>query len=130
MPKFFILSKQIIIFLFIIALALSIELSQAIPMNKIRAADMAISNYDEVYHQRRIYDLNQLRHFLLTSNEEQRAARRDKQNFYKQQLIREYLRSINDPNSDRLQEVKKRTTYCSIQDILHGSLCRRRTIDH
>ncbi|CAF4555609.1 unnamed protein product [Rotaria sp. Silwood1] len=122
MPKFCVLSKHIIFFLFIIALALSIELSQAVPMNKLRTVDMAISNDDEEYHQRRIHDLNKLRHFLLTSNEEQRAARRDKQNFYKQQLIREYLKAINDPNSDRLQEVKKRIkTFCNSYDDVMNS---------
>ncbi|CAF3698474.1 unnamed protein product [Rotaria sordida] len=109
MPKFFILSKLITLFLFIIALELSIELSQAAPLNKRRTVDMDSPNDNEVYQQRRMYDLNKLRYFLLTSNEAQRAARRTKQNLYKQQLVGEYFKLVNDENSDRLQEVKSKS---------------------
>ncbi|CAF1440356.1 unnamed protein product [Adineta ricciae] len=71
--------------------------------------------------QRRADSLKQLRHFLLTSNAEQRAGRRDKQNFLKRKLIREYLRSVNDADSSRLEDVKKRfITFCnSYEDIMN-----------
>ncbi|CAF1017330.1 unnamed protein product [Rotaria sordida] len=122
MPKFFILSKQITLFLFIIVLELSIELSQAAPLNKRRTVDMDSPNDNEVYQQRRMYDLNKLRHFLLTSSEAQRAAKRTKQNLYKQQLVGEYFKLVNDENSDRLQEVKKRIkTFCTTYDDIINS---------
>lgn len=37
--------------------------------------------------ERRTYDLNRLRHFLLTANAEQREARRKEQDFYKRELV-------------------------------------------
>ncbi|CAM4748927.1 unnamed protein product [Rotaria magnacalcarata] len=98
-------------FLLIILFATSIKLSQAASMNKREQTDMVVSDDDEVNHQRRTYDLEKLRRFLLTSNAEQRAAKLDKQNYYKRQWVREYLRLINDPNPDQLQELKKR--YCA-----------------
>ncbi|CAF3341005.1 unnamed protein product [Rotaria socialis] len=98
-------------FLLIILLATSIKLSQAVSMNKREQTDMVVSDDDELNHQRRTYELEKLRRFLLTSNAEERAAKLDKQNFYKRQWIHEYLRLINDPNPDQLQELKKR--YCA-----------------
>lgn len=46
------------------------------------------SDEDDVQEERRTYDLNRLRHFLLTSNAEQLAAKREKQDFYKRELVR------------------------------------------
>ncbi|CAF2060210.1 unnamed protein product [Rotaria magnacalcarata] len=111
MLKFPIRSNPIFMFLLIILFATSIKLSQAASMNKREQTDMVVSDDDEVNHQRRTYDLEKLRRFLLTSNAEQRAAKLDKQNYYKRQWVREYLRLINDPNPDQLQELKKR--YCA-----------------
>ena len=49
---------------------------------------MADSSSDVAQEQQRRADnLQQLRHFLLTSNAEQRAGRRDKQNFLKRKLV-------------------------------------------
>ncbi|CAF1414288.1 unnamed protein product [Adineta ricciae] len=78
---------------------------------------------DDVQEERRTYDLKRLRHFLLTANAEQLAAKREKQDFYKRELIHEYLRSLSDSNPDRLQEVRKRfKTYCnSYEDLMNSN---------
>ncbi|CAF3341017.1 unnamed protein product [Rotaria socialis] len=109
-------------FLLIILLATSIKLSQAVSMNKREQTDMVVSDDDELNHQRRTYELEKLRRFLLTSNAEERAAKLDKQNFYKRQWIHEYLRLINDPNPDQLQELKKRAKgFChSYEDVINS----------
>ncbi|CAF0759268.1 unnamed protein product [Adineta steineri] len=74
---------------------------------------------DDVQEQRRSYDYNKLRHFLLTSNAEQRAAKREQQDFVKRELIREYLRSMSDPNPNRFEEVKKR--FCASLDEFYAT---------
>jgi hypothetical protein len=86
-------------------------------------ADMAEDD-DEINleQERRSYDLNKLRHFLLTADAEERAAKREQQEFYKRELIQEYLQSLTDPNPDRYQEVKKRfKTYCNSYEDLTNS---------
>jgi hypothetical protein len=82
------LSKLIILLLFAIVFMSSIELSQAALADNILDGDMIGSLNDKTYDQRRTNDLNKLRHFLLTSNAEQRAAKRDKGNFYRRKLVR------------------------------------------
>ena len=84
------MSKHIVLLLFIIALASSIRLSQALPQDNLRNTDMHVSSNNEVHNQRRMYDPKKLRHFLLTSNAEQRAAKREKQDFHKRELVRRY----------------------------------------
>jgi hypothetical protein len=51
-------------------------------------ADMAEDD-DEINleQERRSYDLNKLRHFLLTADAEERAAKREQQEFYKRELV-------------------------------------------
>ncbi|CAF1316533.1 unnamed protein product [Adineta ricciae] len=124
-------SNKCLVLLFVFVIITSIRFSHASSLERLHNDEMADSSSDVAQEQqRRVDNLKQLRHFLLTSNAEQRAGRRDKQNFLKRKLIREYLRSVNDADSSRLEEVKKRFTYCSVQDMLHGSLCRRRAIHH
>ena len=71
--------------------------------------------------QRRAYEMKKLRHFLLTANADERAAKRElvrleandcqgESHFIRSALIqvKEYLRSIDDPDSSRLEEVKSK----------------------
>jgi hypothetical protein len=69
---------------------LSIELSQAKFVDNLDT-DMT----DEAKHQRRTYDINKLRHFLLTSNAEQRAAKRARENLLKRKLVRKSLKTTS-----------------------------------
>ncbi|CAF1542263.1 unnamed protein product [Adineta steineri] len=120
MFKSFILSNQIVLLFFIISLASLNRFSQATSIDNLRPSDITDLSSNEVDDQRRTYDYNQLRYFLLTSNAKQLAAKREQQTFHKRQLIHEYLQSINDP--DRLQEVKKRfITFCnSYEDVMNS----------
>lgn len=81
MSKFLTISKQILLVLCVIVLILSIEVVQATSIENFIDSD------DQSHHERRIYDLNKLRRFLLTSNAEQRAAKREQANFLKQKLV-------------------------------------------
>ncbi|UJR10481.1 hypothetical protein I4U23_014685 [Adineta vaga] len=125
MFKSYSLSNKFALLLFVLVFIASLRFSQA---TLIQNDDMVDSSNDEIQEQRRAYNLDKLRHFLLTSNSEQRAAKRDKQNFLKRKLIREYLQSVHGSDSGHFEDVKKRFTYCSLQDMLNGSLCRRRAI--
>lgn len=73
--------------LLIILLAISIESSQGFSINIPDQTDISNSNDETLNNQRRSYDFTKLRNFLLTSSAEERAARRDKQNFYKRQWV-------------------------------------------
>jgi hypothetical protein len=74
----------------VIAFALLIGLLQAASIDSSDSED--ISADEELQNQRRKEDFKQLRQFLLTSNAEQRAAKREKQDFYKRELVkRSYL---------------------------------------
>lgn len=42
---------------------------------------------ERAVHERPLDDFSQLRHFLLTANAEQRAARREEQEFHKRELV-------------------------------------------
>jgi len=90
MSKFLTISKHILLSLLIIVFISSIELSQAASIDNLVGTDMIGSANDETNYQRRINDLNKLRHFLLTSNAEQRAARRNKNNFSKRKLVSKF----------------------------------------
>jgi hypothetical protein len=90
MPKFLTIFNQIVLSLLIIVFISSIELSEAASVDNLFNTDMIGSANDEAYYQRRINDLNKLRHYLLTSNAEQRNARRDKKNFSKRKLVRKF----------------------------------------
>jgi cytochrome c-type biogenesis protein CcmH/NrfG len=83
MPKFLALSKQIVLLLVVIILLSLLELSQATPMVNARSEDMSESAGEKAHHQRRTYELKKLRHFLLTSNAKQLAAKREKANSLK-----------------------------------------------
>jgi predicted nucleic acid-binding protein len=111
------LLQRTILFLSLIVLISQIQLSQAASKDHFINTD---SN-ESADEQRRAYDLKQLRHFLLTSNAEQRAAKREQRNFLKRKLINEYLQSVNDPDPNRLIEMKKRyKTFCqSFEDLLN-----------
>jgi len=91
MSKSLTLSNQFILLLFVIALASSIRLSQAASQDTPFNTDMDFFSNDKVHQQRRTHDFNKLRHFLLTSNAEQRAAKREKQDFHKRQLVRKNI---------------------------------------
>jgi hypothetical protein len=91
MPKFLTPSKRIVLLLVVIVLLSLLELSQATPMVNARNEDMIESAGEKVHHQRRTYELKKLRHFLLTSNAKQLAAKREKEN----SLKREFVRKLN-----------------------------------
>ena len=91
MTKFFTASKQILGFLLIIEFASRIELSKARSVNKLFNNDMSLPGENEVRQQRRMNYLQQLRNLLLTLYAEERAAKRERQNFYKRRLVRKIL---------------------------------------
>ena len=84
--KFLAMSTPNRFLLFAIVLLSIMKISQASA-----AANLAEMSSDDdsndLQEERRAYDLKQLRHFLLTSNDEQRAAKREKQDFLKRQLV-------------------------------------------
>ncbi len=86
MLKFLTSSKSTVLLLLVIAFALLIGLLQAASIDSSDSED--ISADEELQNQRRKEDFKQLRQFLLTSNAEQRAAKREKQDFYKRELVR------------------------------------------
>ncbi|CAF3850648.1 unnamed protein product [Rotaria sp. Silwood2] len=114
MMKFLKFCTRIDFLLIAIVLMSTIELSRAAaPSRNLPHTDTIVddSNDDDdsdIQEQQQIYDLNKLRHFLLTSNAEERAVRRKQQDFAKQTLIREYLQSLSDPDSTRFQEIKSK----------------------
>ncbi|CAF1316499.1 unnamed protein product [Adineta ricciae] len=113
-------SNKCLVLLFVFVIITSIRFSHASSLERLHNDEMADSSSDVAQEQqRRVDNLKQLRHFLLTSNAEQRAGRRDKQNFLKRKLIREYLRSVNDADSSRLEEVKKR--FCASLEEFQAS---------
>ena len=63
--------------------------------------------------QRRAYDLDQLRYFLLTANAEQRAARRKEQDYNKRELVNQ----STDSNRTQLFALRFANTFnhCPIQ---------------
>jgi hypothetical protein len=73
------------LFLFLIAFVSSFRLSQAASNDQLLNTD----NDDSAEAQRREYEVKKLRHFLLTSNAEQLAAKREQRNFLKRKLVRE-----------------------------------------
>ena len=71
-------------------LMITMELSRATSSRSFRRTSMAIANDDDnsdTQEQRSLYELNKLRHFLLTSDAEQRATRRKQQEFYIRELV-------------------------------------------
>ncbi|CAF3379937.1 unnamed protein product [Rotaria sp. Silwood1] len=120
MTKFLTFCTRIDFLLIVVVLMSMMELSRAVaPSRNLPQTDMTVNDNDndddddnsDVQEQQRIYDLNKLRHFLLTSNAEQRAARRKQQDFVKQELIREYLQSLSDPDLNRFQEIKSKRNF-------------------
>jgi len=66
----------------------TIKLPQVSSSRNLPMADMATDDDDsEVEEERRANDFNQLRRFLLTANAEERAAKREQQDFYKRELV-------------------------------------------
>jgi len=88
MAKVLMLSTHIGFLLIAIILMSSIKFSRS---SYVRGLPLEESSADgdeaEVEEERRMYDLNKLRRFLLTSNDEQRAAKREKQDFLKRELV-------------------------------------------
>jgi hypothetical protein len=88
MTKFFTLPTQIGILLIGILLISILEFSQAVSSDNLLTADISSDDDSaDLQEERRSYNLKKLRHFLLTSNAEQRAAKRDQQEFYKRELV-------------------------------------------
>ncbi|CAF1347183.1 unnamed protein product [Rotaria sp. Silwood1] len=109
MTKFLTFCTRIDFLLIAIVLMSMMELSRAVASSRnLPQTDMTVDDDDnsDAQEQQRIYDLNKLRRFLLTSNAEQRAAKRKQQAFVKQELIREYLQFLSEPNRNRFQEIK------------------------
>ncbi|CAF3025166.1 unnamed protein product [Rotaria socialis] len=130
MTKFLTLCTRIDFVLIVIVLMSAIELSQATPSRSFDEISMSPGNDGDtddddddnssLQEQERIHDLNnRLKYFLLTSNSEQRAARRKQQDLLKRELVREYLRSASDSDTGRLQEIKKR--FCASFDEFYAT---------
>lgn len=82
------MSAQMAFLLIAITFISTIKLSQAASSNGYMA-DLAANNEDtDKQEQRRSYNYDQLRRFLLTANADQRAARREQQDFYKRELVK------------------------------------------
>ncbi len=76
--------------LIVIILLSTIKCSRTASIRNRPMIDMSDDNDNddaEVEEERRVYDLNKLRHFLLTSNAEQLAAKREQQELYKRELV-------------------------------------------
>lgn len=91
MTKFLTLSRQIsLVFIGIILLS-TMEFSRAARSNNLRMQEMSDDNDNTgAQVQRRPYDLNNLRSFLLTPNGEQRTTKREEQEFYKRELVNKF----------------------------------------
>ncbi len=88
MMKFVTLSTHIRFLLIAIVLMSMIKLSQTTSVGSRPMTDMSADDDDNsVEEERREYDFNKLRKFLLTSNAEERAAKREQQEFYKRELV-------------------------------------------
>lgn len=88
MTKLLTLSTHIGFLLIVIILMSTIKLPQVSSSRNLPMADMATDDDDsEVEEERRANDFNQLRRFLLTANAEERAAKREQQDFYKRELV-------------------------------------------
>jgi hypothetical protein len=88
MTKFFKSPTKISILLIAIVLISTLEFSQAVSSENLLTADLSSDDDStDVQEARRSSNFKKLRHFLLTSNAEQRAAKRDQQEFYKRQLV-------------------------------------------
>jgi hypothetical protein len=84
MLQFLTLLQRTILFLSLIVIVSSFRLSQAASKDRSLNTD----NSGSADEQLRAYELKKLRHFLLTSNTEQRAAKREKGEFLKRKLVR------------------------------------------
>ena len=92
MTKFPSLSKQLTLLLIVLVLKLSIDFSQSATVAHPLFDDDAMVEEDNSGEnlQRRADDLQKLRHFLLTSNAEQRASRRQQQDLSKRELVSDH----------------------------------------
>lgn len=92
MMKFPSLSKQLTLLLIVLVLKLSIDFSQsATDAHRLFDGDAMVeedNSGDSL--QRRADDLQKLRHFLLTSNAEQRAIKRQQQDLSKRELVSDH----------------------------------------
>jgi hypothetical protein len=84
MLQFLNLLQRTILFLSLIVIVSSFRLSQAASKDRFLNTD----NSGSADEQLRAYELKKLRHFLLTSNTEQRAAKRERGEFLKRKLVR------------------------------------------
>lgn len=88
MTKFLSMFTHIGFLLIIIMLMSRIQTSQTASARSRPLVDTSSDDDNsEVEEDRRMYDLDQLRRFLLTANSEQRAAKREQQDFYKRELV-------------------------------------------
>lgn len=116
--------KGFLLLFVVFVLILSIQ-----PSNARVNEDLSESADDTDEYQAREQALKKLRHFLLTSSAEQRAAKRTQQNLHKRKLVwqtcslernpiqldrfspsqvREYLDSLNDADPDRAEQMKSK----------------------
>jgi len=93
MAKFSTLLTHLGILLIAIIFLTRIQISQSASFKNLPSADLFNDDDNSgVEEDRRMYDLNQLRRFLLTANAEQRAAKREQQDFYKRELVIFFLK--------------------------------------
>jgi hypothetical protein len=87
MTKYGTLSTPMGLLLIAIMLMSIMKLTRAAPSSGLMADALANDDDTDVQEQRRSSYHDQLRRFLLTSNAEQRAARREQQEFNKRELV-------------------------------------------
>jgi hypothetical protein len=117
MAKFWTLIGSLLV---IVVLMSTLNLSQAAPNFNEFAPDT--DDDDSTQEQRRELELNQFRRSLLALNNERRASQREQQ-LYKRELLRDYLQSLVDQDTDRAQTIRKRfKTYCnSYEDLMNSN---------
>ena len=96
MTKFFTLFTPTHFLLVVIVLMTMFKSSRTTFSDKLSMSDMAADDNEvNLEEERRAYDYNQLRHFLLTANAEERALKREQQDFHKRQLVNRLIYARN-----------------------------------
>ncbi len=85
MTKFFTRSSFLVILIILMSMLKS---SRTTKSNNHPMAEMSADDDEtNLEEERRSYDLNKLRRFLLTADAEERATKREQQEFYKRELV-------------------------------------------
>ena len=130
-----VLSTQFALLLILVVTLACVDLSRSARSLDSFGDDAALTADNEVQQHRRAHDLKALRHFLLTSNTEQRADKRAQQDTRKRELvsprsisfapttsrfvlqIQEYLRSIEKSDLEQQQDVRSKFQFASLSGL-------------